>query len=180
MLFTKIILAFIAFIGCLAAASPVLNDSLEGSPEAPTKSLRQVTRKQLVARSRKSPTVGRRAAPSPTPAPNSITSAQNGVIYNRFYSGSGFTMTDSNPGNTEGAEQLTIVGTTGQTEAIQQCANFADTSAGGGDWYVSFQIYYDDGVGNWICRIYYDDNTDSASYFNVANSNANPVFGYSA
>ncbi|OCF33225.1 hypothetical protein I316_04966 [Kwoniella heveanensis BCC8398] len=184
MLFTNLVL--LALAG-LASASSFPSPEVAGTPtsarplQRTPKALKQVTTAELIKRSRRSPTIARRAAPSPIPAPDTVTS-ENGLntVYTQYYSGSGIIETDNNPGNDNDSyppKQLNIPGTTAQNAAIQQCASFSDDNVLN-DLYFSFQIYYDDSVDNWICRAYYDPSSD-ASYFNVPNTDANPVFGYS-
>ncbi|OCF42467.1 hypothetical protein I317_03712 [Kwoniella heveanensis CBS 569] len=203
MLFTNLVL--LALAG-LASASSFPSPEVAGTPTSARplprtpKALKQVTTAELIKRSRRSPTIARRAAPSPTPAPDTVTS-ENGLntVYTQYYSGSGIIETDNNPGewlpkdkqwiirsnyslerndnDSYPPKQLNIPGTTAQNAAIQQCASFSDDNVLN-DLYFSFQIYYDDSVGNWICRAYYDPSSDPI-YLNVPNADANPVFGYS-
>ncbi|WVW80365.1 hypothetical protein I302_102345 [Kwoniella bestiolae CBS 10118] len=139
--------------------------------------LKQATRDQIIARFNRA---SKRAAPSPTPPPETVSSVS--LIYGLYFSGSGVIETDNNPGNSGGPDRppvtITIPGTTPQNTAIQQCA---DQSQSLPDEYYQFQIYFDQpatGDGVWVCTSYYNQNNDPG-YFNVQRASASPVYGYS-
>ncbi|WVF70853.1 hypothetical protein IAT40_005647 [Kwoniella sp. CBS 6097] len=178
----------------MAFASPVeptgtTEDSgiIQGHRDKP-RALKQLTTEQLIRRARRSPTIGRRAAPSPAPPPATVIATTNvKSTYTNYYTGSGIIENDTNngnPGNTSAKppRQILISGGTTQNTAIQQCVDFANSgdpvNGGYGSAYYSLQIYYDTAADNWVCRTYYNGNK-ATSAFNVVNPNANPAFGYS-
>ncbi|KAK6907570.1 hypothetical protein I204_04060 [Kwoniella mangroviensis CBS 8886] len=142
-----------------------------------TSTLKQATRDQIIARNKRP---SKRATPSPTPAPSSVTSDY--LNYGLYFSGSGVIETDSNPGNNVAGKNpvtINIPGTTPQNTAIQRCADQTFSLSG---VYYQFQIYFDqpttgNGDGTWICTSYYNGNSNPA-YFNVQRATASPVFGY--
>ncbi|WVF70864.1 hypothetical protein IAT40_005658 [Kwoniella sp. CBS 6097] len=153
--------------------------------------LKQATRDEIIARANR-PEHARRAAPSPTPAPDQVLanppdpddeSPIGPLYYKKYYQGSGVTLNDDNPGNDEfgfGIMSFYIPGTTSQQSAIEKCA---DNTWKSPDRYYSFQLYYDstpggDSQDTWICKAYDQKNSDT-SYFNVVDTYASPVFGYS-
>ncbi|WVW80370.1 hypothetical protein I302_102350 [Kwoniella bestiolae CBS 10118] len=166
------------------------------SPRAPSPGgkplLKQTTRAQIIARSKRP---ARRARASPVAPPDPVYGP--GVSYGLYYSGSGMIETDGvhyaptldvaitivpHCNNQANRPPVTIQfsGDTPQNTAIQQCANQAASLSG---TYYSFQIYYDEtpsggGDAAWVCTSYYNGNTDT-SYFNVQRTTASPVYGYS-
>ncbi|WVF70866.1 hypothetical protein IAT40_005660 [Kwoniella sp. CBS 6097] len=128
---------------------------------------KQATRDKVFTRADR-PVLNERTAPSPSPAPDV-------VLANPIDPGSGFTLNEDNPGNTDILITYQFSGTNSQQTALEKCADSAWKSP---NRYYSWQLYYDStpGLDKWFCVVYSDRNTD-ASYFNVPNSYAAPVFG---
>ncbi|WVR05662.1 hypothetical protein IAU60_002684 [Kwoniella sp. DSM 27419] len=168
----------------VAATEAVAEEGEQTLLGTPTVSLRQATRQEIIDRINHP---DRRAAPSEAPAPESVKAGFDEeyfpwgpYTYHRFYSGSGYTMNDINPGSTENdyVFQISINKDFSQEQAIDRCASQAVLLP---DVYFSFQVYYDASpeVDKWMCFAYTQSNSGSASYFNVPNPNAKPVYGYS-
>lgn len=147
------------------------------------------------------------ASPAPVPnSVTASSTCGNGAptqTFNKFYSGSGFTETDNNPSwlspplgllltytandmaSDYPPQQTTFPGTTTAVDAVQQCANYAENlgTNDGVSYYSAFQVYYQNNEDQWYCRAYYkywfnSSDDSNASYFNVQNDQASPVYGY--
>lgn len=110
------------------------------------------------------------------------------IVYTQYFSGSRYIENTDNPGNDAPPATTTFTVSAPATtnvpscppdepseEAIQICANFAINNPGE---YYSFDIHYLSSEQLWQCIAYYDPNTDT-SYFNVPDSDATIVYGYS-
>ncbi|KAI9801279.1 MAG: hypothetical protein M1833_002849 [Piccolia ochrophora] len=114
--------------------------------------------------------------PTATACPTFIRATGLPLAYRQFYTGSGFTETDSNPGNVNpGPSQTTIPRGTPVCDALVACANYAANVAR--DYY-SFQLYRLRSTGVYTCRAYRDRNADPA-FFNVPNPDVDVAYGYS-
>lgn len=122
--------------------------------------------------------------------------ADDGATFNRYYSGSGFLLSDNPSGRSAARcyfrctanEKIRISGelaeapseyttydrTVSTANAAQQCVDFA-IGQGGGTYYGA-ALWFDESDDLWHCRVTYSQNR--ASDFTAEDTNARPVYGY--